>query len=233
MRRPQLRHLQSPNPTTRLRAAFRLQFQPRPDALWVLLDQLENEHDPEVRAQLIRALGALKNAQAASPIIRRLQCDGISYVRTAAANALSQIPGQEALQALQQAALHDSDDMVRGAALQALINRENDFSTDIFFKALAQDPYYPNRKWAARGIIQEALSAKRFEWIIRAVEINAVATAHALVDLCKSRQELLKDSLVRKTLHLLYFHPELHKLRAALESVGSLSRMQTHELAFD
>ena len=233
MQRLQLRHLRSPNPATRRRTAIKLQLHPRPDALWIVLDQLEKEYDPEVEAELIRALSALGDARAADAIIRQLQCNGVGFVRAAAARALSRIPGTEVLQALQRAALRDSDDWVRHEALLALVTREDDASMDIFFEALAHDSYYPNCKLAALGIIQKALSARRPEWIVRAIEINAPATAHALADLCKSRQELLQDSLVHKTLHLLYFHPELHRLRADLESIGVPSRVQTYELELD
>jgi len=84
-----------------------------------LIDALDFERDPDVRADAARALGELGADEALEPLLTLLSDDEVAEVRSAAAKALGQIDGSRVIQPLIDA-LEDRSSMVKKSAEEGL-----------------------------------------------------------------------------------------------------------------
>lgn len=81
--------------------------------------QMQNEIDPLLRAEIVRALGEL-NAGPSAEALRLAMKDSEASVRVAACKAWQSVGGPEAVSALSEIIASDTDDDVRLAATRAL-----------------------------------------------------------------------------------------------------------------
>ncbi len=84
-----------------------------------LIDALDFERDPDVRADAARALGELGADEALEPLLTLLSDDEVAEVRSAAAKALGQIDGSRVIQPLIDA-LEDRSSIVKNSAEEGL-----------------------------------------------------------------------------------------------------------------
>lgn len=111
----------------RVREASAMYFQVNPDAsaLAPLSERLKDDHWPEVRGQVVLALGALRSEEASldsadNAIARALARDSDPLVRAAAARAFDQSPSERALRALRRSLSKDPSSIVRADAARSL-----------------------------------------------------------------------------------------------------------------
>jgi len=81
---------------------------------------LQREQSPDVRREVVLALGQIGGAGEATPLAEIASSDSDPTVRATAVEALSKIGGAEALEALRQSALRDGHEIVRARAVAAL-----------------------------------------------------------------------------------------------------------------
>ncbi len=107
------------------------------------IDNLQNPN-PRQRSQAARELGDLKNEISIPALIRALQEDVNTYVRSAAAEALGHIGSSEAIFPLMDA-LHDPSSFVRRAAAIALGQMQAKEAQGALLQALDDPNFYVRR----------------------------------------------------------------------------------------
>lgn len=90
------------------------------DALAQVVAALQETQHPDVRREVVLALGQVGGAGEAGALARIARSDADPTVRATAVEALGQIGGADALQALRESALRDGHEIVRARAVVAL-----------------------------------------------------------------------------------------------------------------
>ncbi len=90
------------------------------DALAQVVATLQETQHPDVRREVVLALGQIGGAGEAVALAKLARSDADPTVRATAVEALGRIGGAEALQALRESALGDAHEIVRARAVVAL-----------------------------------------------------------------------------------------------------------------